>query len=233
MSAESPSGGEPEPSGAKAMPGAGWRWAVAAVVIVLAVGIVAWSVVGGKSEDESVAGVSTSAGKPAVAAVSDADRAAAALVGCPQPNGAQVGDSPLRGITLNCMADGRPVDLAAALAGKPALLNLWAYWCGPCAEELPLLQQFSKQAGNAITVLTVHSDPGIAKGLSRLAGLEIHLPGVEDPNSQVRTAVRAPAVLPISVLVRADGTVAKVVVRPFTSVDDISATVAAELGVRA
>ncbi|WP_067825572.1 TlpA disulfide reductase family protein [Nocardia inohanensis] len=213
--------------------GNGWRWAVAGVVIALAVGIVAWSVVGGKSDDESAGTASTAAGTPPAAAVSAADRAAAALATCPQPTGAPVADSPLRGITLNCLADGAPVDLTAALADKPALLNLWAYWCGPCAEELPLLQRYSEQAGGAVTVLTVHSDPGTAKGLSRLAGLGVHLPGVEDPNSQVRTAVRAPAVLPISVLVRADGTVAKVVVRPFTSVEDISATVAAELGVRA
>ncbi|MFD0000129.1 TlpA family protein disulfide reductase [Nocardia sp. NPDC127526] len=206
-----------------------WRWALAGVVIAVAVAIVAVSALGGGADERAG---STDPGVTAEA-VPAADRAAAALAACPQPTGAPVGDSPLRGLTLDCLADGRPVDLAAALAGKPALLNLWAYWCGPCAEELPMLQQFSQQAGDAITVLTVHSDPGIAKGLSRLTGLGIHLPGVADPNAQVRKAVGAPAVLPISVLLRADGTVAKVEVRAFTSVDDIAGTVAAELGVRA
>ncbi|MFF2553189.1 TlpA family protein disulfide reductase [Nocardia sp. NPDC058058] len=177
----------------------------------------------------SAGGTAAPGGKP----VSASERARAALVDCPAPSGAPVADSPLRGLTLNCLSNGSPMDLTAALAGKPALLNLWAYWCGPCAEELPLLQQFSDRASGSITVLTVHSDPGTAKGLARLTGLGIHLPGVEDPDAKVRTAVGAPAVLPISVLLRADGSVAKLVVRPFKSVDDISDTVAAELGVRA
>lgn len=209
-----------------------WRWALAAVIVVVAAAVALWPQFG-RDHGKAATTASSAVTPPPEPAVADSDRAAAALAACPQPTGAPVGDSPLRGITLNCLADGRPVDLVAALAGKPALLNLWAYWCGPCAEELPLLQQFSQQAGSALTVLTVHSDPGAAKGLSRLTGLGIHLPGVEDADAKVRTAVRAPAVLPISVLLRADGTVAKVVVRAFTSVDDISATVAAELGVKA
>ncbi|UFS94910.1 TlpA family protein disulfide reductase [Nocardia huaxiensis] len=207
-----------------------WRWAVAAVVVAVAVAIVVWASVGGK-DTEKAKGASTT---PAVAAVSAADRAAAALAACPQPTGAPVSaESPLRGITLECLANGAPVDLAAALAGKPALINLWAYWCGPCAEELPLLQQYSEQVGDAVTVLTVHSDPATAKGLSRLTGLGIHLPGVADPDIKVRKAVRAPQVLPVSILVRADGTVAKVEVRAFSSVQDIADTMSSELGVKA
>ncbi|MFD7843255.1 TlpA family protein disulfide reductase [Nocardia sp. NPDC059764] len=207
-----------------------WRWVLVAVIVAVAAVVALWPQLT-RTDDKSTATGSTTA--PAEPAVAEADRAAAALAYCPLPTGAPVGDTPLRGITLDCLADGKPVDLVAALAGKPALINLWAYWCGPCAEELPLLQQFSQQAGTALTVLTVHSDPGTGKALSRLSGLGIHLPGVVDPNSKVRAAVGAPAVLPISVLLRADGTVATVVVRPFRSVEDISDTVAAELGVRA
>ncbi|WP_369635562.1 TlpA family protein disulfide reductase [Nocardia sp. JMUB6875] len=209
-----------------------WRWVLAAVIVAVAAVVALWPQLTRDADKTAATGTNKTA-QAVEPSVSEADRAATALAACPQPSGAPVGDSPLRGLELKCLADGKPVDLVAALAGKPALLNLWAYWCGPCAEELPLLQQFSQQAGNSLTVLTVHSDTGTAKALSRLSGLGIHLPGVEDPNAKVRTAVGAPAVLPISVLLRADGTVAKVVVRPFTSVEDISATVAAELGVRA
>ncbi|MBO0856315.1 MAG: TlpA family protein disulfide reductase, partial [Nocardia sp.] len=157
------------------------------------------------------------------------ERAAAALDGCPPSTAGASG--PLVGITVDCLADGRSVDLAGALAGRPALLNLWAYWCQPCAHELPALQQFAARAGAAVTVLTVHSDPDEAKALARLSDLGIHLPGVQDGDARVRAAAAAPAVLPVSVLVRADGSIAKVVVRPFDSVDDIAATLARELGV--
>lgn len=209
--------------------GTWWRWALLAVIVAVASAVAVWGVVGKDDDGTTADGTKT---RP-IPAVSPQDRAAAALADCPRPSGAPVGDSPLRGITVDCLSDGRPVDLVAALAGKPALVNLWAYWCGPCAEELPMLQRFSERAGDTLTVLTVHSDPDAAKGLSRLTGLGVHLPGVEDADARVRTAVGAPAVLPISVLLRADGTVAKVVVRAFTSVEDIAATVDAELGVKA
>ncbi|MFI9505777.1 TlpA family protein disulfide reductase [Nocardia sp. NPDC052566] len=212
-----------------------WRWALAGVIVAVALAVAVWP-----RGEKNVVTTGSDGQRPPVAEVSAADRAAAGLPQCPQPAAGAVGRGPLAGITLDCLADGRPVDLAAALAGKPAVLNLWAYWCGPCRKELPDLADFAARTGGAITVLTVHSDPDQAKGLAMLAGLRAAagaagtpLPGVEDPAAKVRTAVGAPAVLPVTVLVRPDGTIAKVVVRAFSGVDDIAATVAGELGVSA
>ncbi|WP_249645371.1 TlpA family protein disulfide reductase [Nocardia sputi] len=213
----------PEPSGRRSA-GHAWRWALAGLIVVVALAVAVWP----RGDDDETTGRQS---PPSTPGVSDDVRAAAGLPAC--PSGAATGTGPLAGMTLDCLADGRPVDLAAALAGKPALLNLWAYWCAPCAEELPYLQQYARRAGNAITVLTVHSDPDEAKALSRLRGLDVQLPGVLDADARVRTAVGAPAVLPISVLVRADGSVADVVVRAFDGVDDIANTVAGKLGVAA
>ncbi|MBQ0959877.1 TlpA family protein disulfide reductase [Ideonella sp. 4Y11] len=36
---------------------------------------------------------------------------------------------------------GAPVNVRSALHGQPAVLALWATWCGVCQRELPLLQQ--------------------------------------------------------------------------------------------
>lgn len=202
------------------------RLALAGLITVVALAVALWPRGGG----------GTVAGDRQVqssALVSDQLRAEAGLTACPQPAAGAVGHGPLAGITLSCLADGKPVDLAAALAGKPALLNLWAYWCRPCAKELPYLQEYAQRVGDAITVLTVHSDPGEAEGLALLADLKVTLPGVLDAGTKVRTAVGAPAVLPVSVLLRADGSVAEVVVRAFDGVGDIADTVASELGVPA
>ncbi|OZF35923.1 thioredoxin [Rhodococcus sp. 14-2483-1-1] len=153
----------------------------------------------------------------------------AGLAACPTPSGTSTG--PLTGITLECIGDGSYVDLGQALAGRPALLNIWAYWCGPCAEELPYMQQYAERAGDAITVLTVHNDANEANGLTRLTDYGVTLPGVQDGGGRVAAAVGAPNVLPVSVLISADGTVAKVLPQPFTSVDDIADAVRENLGV--
>lgn len=200
------------------------RLALAALITAVALAVALWPRDGGQDSAPDTA--------PSAGAVPAQLREQAALAPCPRPADGGVGAGPLAGLTLGCLGDGQPVDLAAALAGKPALLNLWAYWCGPCAQELPHLQDFADRAGAALTVLTVHSDPEEAKALSRLAGLDVHLAGVADPDARVRTAVGAPSVLPISVLLRADGSVAEVVVRTFTGVDDIADTVERALGVR-
>ncbi|WP_431955305.1 TlpA family protein disulfide reductase [Nocardia lijiangensis] len=197
------------------------------LIVAVAAVIALWPRGGG---EDTATGPHTPSGTQQVPAQVRAD---AALGPCPRSAPGETGVGPLAGITLTCLADGAPVDLAAALAGKPALLNLWAYWCGPCAEELPYLRQYAERASDAVTVLTVHSDPDETKALLRLTGLNVHLPGVLDAETAVRSAVGAPAVLPISVLVRPDGSLAQVVVRTFTGVDDIADTVATALGVRA
>ncbi|MDN5759600.1 MAG: TlpA family protein disulfide reductase [Tomitella sp.] len=178
---------------------------------------------------------------PAAEAVSSADRAAAALDSCPAPSGPARQDgqdsapagaaAPMNAITLDCLADGAPVDLGRALAGKPAVINLWAYWCAPCRDELPALEEFADRAGDQLTVLTAHSDSHADKALALLEDLGVHLPGVEDPDSKIATAVGAPQVLPVTILLRPDGTVAQVVTMPFANADQIADVVAEKLGV--
>ncbi|WP_405167681.1 TlpA family protein disulfide reductase [Nocardia sp. NBC_01499] len=205
-----------------------WRWALAGLIAVIALAFALWP----RGRDTETTADNGQQARMS-AGVSEQQRVAANLAACPQPAPGAKGSGPLAGLTVGCLADGGSVDLAAALAGKPALLNLWAYWCAPCAQELPYLQHFAQRAGNAITVLTVHSDPDEAKAISRLTGLNVKLPGVLDADARVRTAVGAPSVLPISVLLRADGSVARVAVRAFTGVDDIANAVARDLGVAA
>ncbi|CAM3075149.1 TlpA family protein disulfide reductase [Skermania piniformis] len=206
---------------------------LALLVVVVALIVALWPRSGDPDGGHDVRAGTASRGAVAEdPAELSAARATAALAPCPARSSAPVSaHSPLQ-IELSCLADGAPIELAAALAGRPALLNVWAYWCTPCAEELPLLQEFADRSAG-ITVLTVHFDPAIGPGLARLAALDVHLPGVQDGARRLDAAVDAPAVLPYSVLVRSDGTVARVLARPFRDVDDIAATVRDILGVTA
>ncbi|WP_433609541.1 TlpA family protein disulfide reductase [Prescottella agglutinans] len=213
------------------------RWSLAALVVVVALIVAIWPRGGDDADvaDYPGAGRGTSqerrsADTPEALAPLRAD---AELEPCPVPTGPAPDGSALAGITLECLGDGSRVDLGAAAAGKPVLLNIWAYWCGPCREELPYLQQYSDRVGDAVTVMTVHTDSNEANGLARLAEYDVHLPGVQDGSARVQAAVGSPAVLPVSVLIRPDGTVAKILPQQFRSVDEIADAVQQYLGVAA
>ncbi|OJU86222.1 MAG: hypothetical protein BGO11_18910, partial [Solirubrobacterales bacterium 70-9] len=49
------------------------------------------------------------------------------------------------------------VDLAS-LHGKPALIDFFASWCAPCAEEAPTLRKLSAALGHRATVVAVDWD---------------------------------------------------------------------------
>lgn len=212
-----------------------WRWALTGVIVVVAAAVALWPRHGSET-------VVPDTVRQSVDRIDTGLRTASGVAECPRTAGSAAGAGPLSGLSLRCLADGAPVDAAAALAGRPAVLNLWAYWCEPCRTELPLLQEYANRAGPAVAVLTVHSDPDEAKALRLLAALndelrgrggpELRLPGLQDPEATVRTAAGAPTALPITVLVRPDGSIADYVARPFRDVEDIADTVAEALGVR-
>jgi thiol-disulfide isomerase/thioredoxin len=162
------------------------------------------------------------------AAVTDADlaplRAAAGLQPCPEPTGAPAA-GPLAGVAVPCLGSSGTVDLGAALAGRPALLNVWASWCAPCRAELPALAEYAARA-DAVPVVGIDVQDDSRSALALLRELGVTLPSVTDPDDALRQALAVPPALPISYVVRADGSVARVdPPTPFASADEVAAAV--------
>ena len=149
-------------------------------------------------------------------------RQRADLPPCPAGGGGP-GPQALRGITVECAADGSAVDVARALAGRPAVLNLWAYWCAPCADELPALAEYQRRVAGEMTVVTVHQDENEAAALLRLTELGVRLPTLQDGQRRIAAALGVPNVMPATVVLRSDGSVAKIFPQAFTSVDELAA----------
>src|SRR6195256_6767697 len=52
--------------------------------------------------------------------------------------------------------DGSTFTLSEALSsGKPVVVNFWASWCGPCADEAPLLQDAARRNVDRFTFVGV------------------------------------------------------------------------------
>ncbi|MCG7594472.1 TlpA disulfide reductase family protein [Mycobacterium sp. PSTR-4-N] len=212
------------------------RWSVVALVVLIALGAALFNELG---DDPTGPAAPAAPGAVSPRDKRDADtadalaapRARAALAPCPT-SGAGAGPEVLRGIVVECAGDGTPVEVARAVAGRPTVLNLWAYWCGPCADELPAMAEYQRRVGSSVQVLTVHQDENETAGLLRLAELGVHLPTLQDGRRRIAAALQVPNVMPATVVLRGDGSVAQILPRSFATADEIAAAVDPTIGVR-
>jgi cytochrome c biogenesis protein CcmG, thiol:disulfide interchange protein DsbE len=150
---------------------------------------------------------------------------------CPPTRPGPAAPDGLPDITLPCLGGGRDVHLAG-LRGKPTVLNLWASWCTPCRDELPVLQEFYDRADGKVRMLGVDfedTQPGAALQLLRQSG--VTYPQVADFDKAIDEGLgRHP--LPTTVLVDAEGRVVTTLPTKITSADQLADLVEQSLRVQ-
>jgi thiol-disulfide isomerase/thioredoxin len=204
------------------------RWTVA-VLIVAAVIVAALALQLRRPTPTPVSSGPGVAAPPAGAGDLATLRRRADLPPC-RPEGRGPGPQALRGVTVECLADGTSLDPARVVSGRTVVLNLWAYWCAPCARDLPAMAEYQRRVGDKVTVIAVHQDDNAAAALSRLADWGVRLPTWQDGRRGVAAALGVPNVMPTSVVLRPDGSVAGILPRAFESADDIAAAVDQTMG---
>jgi thiol-disulfide isomerase/thioredoxin len=99
----------------------------------------------------------------------------------------------------------------ADLKGKPLIVNFWATWCGPCLLETPELVELAdeyKSRGLTIVGISYDDTPEQVKEFAKQFDVKYPLLIGRD-RDDVFNAFRLKDGLPMSVFIRADGTIAK------------------------
>ncbi|MDO4685089.1 MAG: TlpA disulfide reductase family protein [Corynebacterium sp.] len=122
------------------------------------------------------------------------------------------GDFP---VDLPCLG-GERIDAAA----KVTVVNVWAWWCEPCRDELPILEEYQK-AYPDYRVIGVHADKNAANGAAMLNDLGVDMPSFQDDTGIFAGTLGLPGVVPVTVVLREDGTTAAVLPQVFTSREEL------------
>jgi cytochrome c biogenesis protein CcmG/thiol:disulfide interchange protein DsbE len=163
---------------------------------------------------------------PASSALGQLDTA---LQPCPQQPDQPAAGSDLPATAFDCFGGGT-LDLGRA-PGVPTVLNLWASWCAPCREELPLVQQLAVAAGDKVHVMGVATLDGVSPATSFAKDAGITFPSAFDADGKVLSGLGATG-LPHTVFLAADGSVAYFQYGPVHSLAEFEQLVADHLGVQ-
>ncbi len=128
------------------------------------------------------------------------------VAGCGSGDGGAGGGQRLPDVELTELATGEVVS-ADAITG-PAIVNLWATWCGPCRKEMPAFQAVSGEYDDVRFVGVNQGDGGDAAA-EFLDEVGVTFDQYLDPNGELTNALRV-AGLPATFVLDADGDVVTV-----------------------
>ena len=89
--------------------------------------------------------------------------------------------------------------------GDVVMINFWATWCGPCRQEMPLLDELYRRYHRVgFNLLGVNIDDDTTRALRMVEELDLHFPIVFDTRKEVSRLYNVEA-MPATILVDREG----------------------------
>lgn len=192
-----------------------WTVVAAIMLVVVLLAVVPMMLNSVNSGDPGEAGGSAAA--PAGEGAAPVSEVVAARPDCVATGVAGVELPCLGGASGQVAADAEPAGTIATVA------NLWAWWCGPCRDELPVFDEFAA-VHPEYNVVGVHADPNPANGAAMLNDLGISLPSHQDDENLFAGTLGLPGVVPITVVL-VDGEQVAMFPQPFESLAELETAV--------
>ncbi|WP_273415608.1 TlpA family protein disulfide reductase [Corynebacterium appendicis] len=123
------------------------------------------------------------------------------------------------GVDLPCLGG----NSSGAPTQEVTVVNVWAWWCEPCRDELPALEEFANDHPE-YSVVGVHADTNAANGAALLNDLGVNLPSYQDSDNAFAGQLGLPGVVPVTVVFRGEEKVG-VVGKAFSSSSEIAQAV--------
>ena len=157
-------------------------------------------------------------------------KATAKIEDCPTTTETASGKDALPALELDCLGGGRPVQLSG-LTGVPTVINLWASWCEPCREELPLLAKADREYGERVRFIGIDVADAAPEAALRLAQESgVTFPQLVDRAGRTRAPLKYVG-LPQTIFVDEQGRMVFTERTPFRSYADVTAAIRRHLGV--
>lgn len=91
--------------------------------------------------------------------------------------------------------------------GDVVMINFWATWCGPCRQEMPLLDElYSRYQRVGFSLLGVNIDDDSRRAMDMIEELGVSFPVLFDARKEVSKLYEVEA-MPVTVIVDRTGTV--------------------------
>lgn len=112
-----------------------------------------------------------------------------------------------------------------ALTGYPAVVNVWASWCGPCRFEFPLFQHAAARYGKRVAFFGIDSQDSDDAASTFLEEAPVPYPSYTDPGKGIAESIGASLGLPDTAFYDRRGNLVNLKQGPYRDAAELSADI--------